>query len=131
MTWQTPLFLLIAACAFSYSGYRLSLLYKMAKAHQGRAPKFDRIGERIQAVLIFVLGQKAVLEKRAAGIMHTTIFWGFMIITVGTLEQFVSTIYEPASFQFVGQTLYSALVFLQDIFTFAVLLAVGYACYRR
>src|SRR6202012_4518668 len=55
----------------------------------------------------------------------------FLIITVGTLEQFATTLYQPANFQFIGQTPYSILVFVQDIFTFAVLLAVGYACYRR
>jgi Fe-S oxidoreductase len=131
MTWQTFLFLIVAGSAFSYSGYRFSILYKMMKNHQGKASRMDRIPERIMTTLANVLGQRAVLQKRAAGIMHATIFWGFLVITVGTLEQFVSTLYQPANFQFIGSFAYSALVLMQDFFTAAILLAIAYACYRR
>ena len=131
MTWQTVLFLIVAGSAFGYSGYRFSLLYKMMVKHQGKAHRWDRLYERILTTIANVLGQKAVLKKRAVGIMHTTIFWGFIIISIGTVEQFVSTIYEPANFQFIGQAPYSLLVFIQDILTLGVLLAVGFACYRR
>jgi Fe-S oxidoreductase len=99
--------------------------------HQGKVARFDHIPDRIVATIVNVLGQKAVLKKRVAGIMHATIFWGFIIITVGTLEQFATTLYQPANFQFIGHSTYSTLVLLQDCFTLAVLLAVGYACYRR
>ena len=131
MTWQTPIFLIIAALTFGYSGYRFRILYQMMKNHQGKAPRFDRIPDRILTTIANVLGQKAVLQKKAAGIAHATIFWGFMIITLGTLEQFATTIYTPANFPFIGPSAYSFLVCLQDIFTLAVLLAVFYACYRR
>lgn len=131
MTWQTFVFLAIASLTFGYSGYRFSILYRMMKNHQGKAKRVDHILERIMTTIANVLGQKAVLKKRAAGIMHATIFWGFLIITIGTLEQFASTLYAPASFQFIGEGPYSCLVFVQDIFTFLVLLAVGFACYRR
>lgn len=131
MTWQTFLFIIVAGSAFGYSGYRFRILYKMMQAHQGKANRWNQIPQRILTTIANVLGQKAVLQKRAAGIMHATIFWGFIIITVGTLEQFVGTLYEPANFQFIGQPLYSVLVLVQDFFTFAILLAIGYACYRR
>src|SRR5262245_42501410 len=111
MTWQTFLFLIVAGIAFGYSGYRFSILFKMMKQHQGKAsPRFDHLIERILTTVSNVLGQKAVLKKRTIGILHATIFWGFLIITVGTLEQFVSTIYQPANFEFVGHTPYSILV---------------------
>jgi len=131
MTWQTPLFLLVATATFAYSAYRFSILFKMMRAHRGKADPLDHIGARIMETITNVLGQKAVLRKKSAGIMHATIFWGFLIITLGTLEQFVSTIYQPANFQFLGDPLYPALVLLQDIFTLSVLLAVIYAFYRR
>ena len=90
MTWQTFAFLIVAGVAFGYSGYRFSILYRIMKNHQGRATeRLNDLGARIQTALVNVLGQKAVLRKKSAGIMHATIFWGFLIITVGTLEQFV------------------------------------------
>ncbi len=131
MTWQTFAFIFVAGAAFGYSGYKFSILLRMMKQHQGKGPKLDRIPERIGATIANVLGQKAVLQKKSIGIAHTTIFWGFMIITVGTMEQFATTLYAPANFEFVGEAAYNVLVFLQDFFTTAVLLAVGFACYRR
>ena len=131
MTWQTIAFLIVAGAAFGYSGYRFQILLKMMQAHKGKVFRLNDIPQRILTTIANVLGQKAVLKKRAAGIMHATIFWGFLVITLGTLEQFATTLYEPANFQFIGNSAYSALMLLQDLFTLAVLLAVGYACYRR
>ena len=131
MTWQTFAFLIVAGAAFGYSGYRMSILLKMMRQHRGRVPRVTEIPKRIWVAIEFVLGQRAVLEKRAAGIMHATIFWGFLVITVGTLEQFAGTLYAPANFEFIGKPAYAALVAMQDFFTLAVLVAIAFACYRR
>jgi len=131
MTWQTFAFLIVAGSAFGYSGYRFSILVKLMKASQGKSNRWDHISDRIQTTIANVLGQRAVLRKKSAGIMHATIFWGFLIITVGTTEQFLSTLYQGANFEFIGHTAYSALAMAQDLMTAAVLTAVLYACYRR
>jgi Fe-S oxidoreductase len=135
MTWQTFAFILVAGAAFGYSGYRFSILFRLMKAHQrklvGKDSRLNELGARIATALANVLGQKAVLKKNPIGIAHTMIFWGFLVITIGTLEQFASTLYEPANFEFIGQAAYSVLMFFQDIFTAFVLFGVGYACYRR
>jgi Fe-S oxidoreductase len=132
MTWQTPLFLIVAAAAFGISAYKLAQLIQLMKAHQGKSTdRLNNLPERIWMVIKNVLGQNAVLRKRIIGTAHATIFWGFMIITIGTLEQFISTIYEPATFEFIGQAPYHGLVFIQDILTLGVLLAVFVAAYRR
>src|SRR5690242_9602291 len=102
MTWQTFAFILVAGSAFGYSGYRFSLLFRMMKAHRGRGPSLKHVPARIATAIVNVLGQRAVLRKNPIGIAHTTIFWGFIIITLGTLEQFVSTVYAPANFEFIG-----------------------------
>ncbi len=131
MTFQTIVFILVAAAAFGYSGYRFSILYKLMKAHQGKSNRLGDIPARISTTIANVLGQKAVLRKKNAGIMHATIFWGFLVITTGTIEQFITTLNSNWNLEFIGQSAYSALVFMQDLFTAAVLLAVIYACYRR
>lgn len=131
MTWQTFLFILVAGGAFTYSGLKFVTLFKLMKAHQGKARPVREIPRRITATILNVLGQKAVLQKRAIGIAHALIFWGFIIITVGTLEQFTSTLYQGATFEFLGETLYGAFVTLHDVFTILVLVGVAYAAYRR
>ena len=130
--WQPILFCIFAAGFFGYSGYRFSLLYKLAKTQTGKAPnRLDRIPERLIQTFINVIGQKAVLQKPLIGILHTLIFWGFIIITVGTLEQLGSTLIPGFSFEFLGDPLYPFLVYIQDFFTSFVLFAVLGALYRR
>ena len=131
MTWQTLAFLIVAGTAFTISGKRFLLLYKVMKAQKGKAPKFGDWAARIQTALVNVLGQKAVLQDRWIGLAHTAIFWGFLIISIGTVEQFYMTLIDGASFEFIGQTAYSALIWSQDFFTAFVLFGVSYAAYRR
>ncbi len=131
MTWQTFVFIVVAGGAFAYSGWKFKILIDLMKKHQGVVPKFDRWPERIQALLANVFGQSAVNRKQPIGILHTTIFWGFLIITIGTVEQFLSTIHPALNFEFIGHGPYSFLVRVQDFFTAAIFLAVLGAAYRR
>lgn len=131
MTWQTFAFLIIGGGAFTLSGKRFFTLYKLMKAQTGKAPKFGEIPRRIQTAIVNVLFQKAVLQKPVIGLIHTAIFWGFLIISIGTVEQFCMTLYEGASFEFLGEPLYRAMIFSQDFFTLFVLVGVLMAAWRR
>ncbi len=128
---QALIFLVVAAGAFGYSGYKFSILFRLMKAHQGKGPVVDRLPERIVQTIIYVFGQKAVLNNKYIGILHTVIFWGFIIITTGTIEQFLTTLHPALSLEFIGHTPYSGLLFIQDLFTVLILLAVIGAGYRR
>ncbi len=82
-------------------------------------PRFDRIGERIASVLTFFFGQKKVVEKahlpakRASWLVkaigskhHFLIFWGFMIITIGTGEVLIQGLFPGFNLALVmGETL--------------------------
>lgn len=131
MTWQTFLFLAVAGAASAYSTKQLWTLYRLLKAQKGQGPKVDRVLARIWTTIQNVLGHRALLQRPAIGIAHFTIFWGFLIITVGTLEQFATTLYAEAHFTFLGDRLYRSFLSLHDFFTLAVLVAVGYALWRR
>ncbi len=131
MTWQTFAFIAVAGFAFGYSALKFKILIELIKKQKGKGPTVDRIPERIKIALVNVLGQKAVNQKQPIGIAHTVIFWGFMIITIGTVEQFIGTLYEGANFTFIGESAYKLLVTIQDFFTGGILIAVLYALYRR
>ncbi len=128
---EAALFLVVAAGAFGFSGYKVWQLLKLMKASKGRISRIDHLPARIKATIANVLGQQAVLRKRWIGILHTSIFWGFIIITVGTVEQFISTLFSGFSYEFIGDIPYAALVFIQDFFTALVLIAAVLAAYRR
>ncbi len=131
MTLQSGLFLLIALVAGGFSLYRFRTLLHMLLRQQGPSRSRTReLQRRIQAVIVNVFFQKAVLEKPGIGILHTMIFWGFLIISIGTLEQFVTTLNPSWDFAFLG-AFYHPLLVLEDIMSFSVLLAVLGAAYRR
>lgn len=128
------LFLLIFLSAIGYFTYRITILYRLARATTGpvwSGSRLDRIPERISTFFIYVLGQRAVLRKKSAGIMHAAIFWGFLVITIETVELFIYELRHGFTWEFIGPTLYSALVGIQDFFVLAVLGGVLFALYRR
>jgi Fe-S oxidoreductase len=134
MAISSLLFVVILIATHAYAATRFYELYKLASATTGTpwsGNRLDRIQERIATTIYNVLGQAAVLRKNPIGIAHTLIFWGFIIITVGTMELFVREIFPTASFEFIGEAPYGALVFLQDSFIVLVLVGVSYALYRR
>ncbi len=131
MTWQTFAFLIVGGFAALISGKRFHTLYLLMKAKKGTAPKFGEVARRIQTTLVNVLGQKAVLESPVIGVAHTAIFWGFLIISLGTVEQFCMTLWDTASFEFIGHPLYSLFIQSQDLFTALVLIGVIVAAVRR
>ncbi len=131
MTWQTFAFVLVAGAALGYSALKFKTLFELLKNHQGPSPKIDRIPERLIATAVNVFGQSAVNQKQPIGFLHTVIFWGFLVITIGTLEQFLSTVHSGLNFEFIGEGPYALLVRIQDFFTAGILLAVLAAAYRR
>lgn len=135
MTALSFVFLAVFLAANAYFASRVLVLYRLAKATTGQAwpgHNLDRIPERISTFFVNVLGQKAVLRKKNAGIMHTAIFWGFLIITIETLELFLYELFPGFTWErVIGASAYSVLVGIQEVFTLAVLGGVAYAFYRR
>jgi hypothetical protein len=70
--------LAIAACA--YAMWQRVQLWRAG----GPENRFDRVPERLQLVVKHVLGQARVLSQAYPGIMHATMFWGFLALFMGT-----------------------------------------------
>ena len=67
----------------------LSFLKIMFSAKK-KSFRADNIIERTKGFFVYVIGQKRILKNYTwAGVEHFMIFWGFMIITVGSLEHIV------------------------------------------
>ncbi len=120
------LLLLVAALAFfGLQAKRLLSYLKVGKA----VDRSDDPGSRLRRLLVVGFGQSKLLREPIAGIMHFIIFWGFVFVSIGTLEM----IFEGGfgiSFAFLGP-LYGPLLFLEDLFCALVIVAIGMALYRR
>lgn len=140
MAISSIVFLAILIAAHIFFIKKAKTLVALAKASKGgvwNGNRTDRISERVATTISNVLGQKAVLRKPIVGIMHSFIFWGFLVITIGTLEAFLFELFPTInngkgfSFEFIGNTPYAAFVAVEDTFHLLVLVGVLFAVYRR
>src|SRR5690242_16713036 len=59
------------------------------------AVRWDQVPARLGRVAVFVLAQLRLLGGDFwPGLMHATIFWGFMVLTLGTIEFFGNGVLE-------------------------------------
>lgn len=85
---------------------------------------------RVGVVGSEVFGHSKMFRDFKPGLLHFFIFYGFCIISIGTLEHFVHGLFG-GSFQFLGSVIYNILYFFIDLFCILVLFAVTWAAYRR
>jgi len=105
----------------------------------------DRPGERLGSVMTYFFGQKKVVEKAAipaaraqrlvtaiGSRYHFLIFWGFIVITIGTTETLIQGLFPSFSLAVVlGDTVARALWAMMDVANVLVLALLGFAVFRR
>src|SRR6266568_3149785 len=125
------LFTLIVLVAL---GFFFRTLYGRFQLLRAARPvhRFDRIGERIKAVLVYAFGQKKfVIGEQPAGWMHVVIFWGFVILGLQILTMF-GRAFSPHFFVpgFTPDLLGGPFLVLRDVMEVTVSAAVLLALYR-
>lgn len=118
--------LILAFGFFAYNIYNLVRLIRLGKKKDHR---LDNIPERIKKVLIYVFGQKRLLKYKFAGIEHFMIFWGFVIITIGTIEWLIGGIIPD--FRMIPGQAHAHYEYLLDIVQALVLVAIGMGIINR
>jgi Fe-S oxidoreductase len=131
MTPQSAVFLFILVIAsgfFSLNVQRLVSYLKLGYAEN----RTDHPLTRIRNVFTIGIAQKKIFRDPVAGPMHALIFWGFMVLTAGTLEILISGVSPQFSYALIlPRPLYAAFSASQDIFAVLVIAAVSFALYRR
>jgi Fe-S oxidoreductase len=130
MTVQGVVLLVLFAAVLTVFGLIVRLLFRILR---GAKPenRFNRWGDRIEAVLLYVAAQARVLAK-PAGLGHFVIFWGFIFITIGTLDHLLAQLIPGFGLErIVGGRVESAFILLQDVFGILVIVALVVAAVRR
>jgi Fe-S oxidoreductase len=128
-----PFMVLVAvAGAFTYFILKSRVLVELLLSVSKPGPsRFDRIPARIYYVMRDVLAQRSVQRKLGPGIAHSLIFWGFIVITVGTLEMMVEGIFHGVNLSLLGIGVWANYQWLADIMTLGVILGVCFGFFRR
>lgn len=121
--------LLLIVVAHGVFFWRLALIWRLV--HLGRGGLgLNEVPGRLKDLLVKGFGQKLVL-KEPAGLGHFLIFWGFFILTYGTLEGLIDGVLPGHfSFAFMGP-FYVFMNTMQDFFGLFVMAAIAVALYRR
>ncbi|WP_209858208.1 heterodisulfide reductase-related iron-sulfur binding cluster [Paenibacillus shirakamiensis] len=122
------LFLAISAYGvylFYKAVYHRYLYIKMGKPSDFRIQSKGRWGEFLSQVF----GQKKLLKDPKSGIMHIVIFYGFIILQFGALDLIIKGLSKGK--WHLPIPLYAWFGLSQELTVFAILVAMGYAAYRR
>jgi Fe-S oxidoreductase len=120
--------LAIAAACFSYSAQRL---YRFLRIGRDERRSGD-LGRRSWNVLSIGVAQRKILRDPVAGPLHALVFWGFIVLTLGSIEILVAGVWPSFSYRaLVPLPVYGLFLLSQEVFAVFVLVAVTVLLYRR
>ena len=121
---------LVLACGFfSYNVQRLVGELRLGTLQDGR---WNDIPVRLGNLVSIGIFQRKIFRDSVAGPMHAAIFWGFGVLTVGTVEMLVAGVAPGFSFApWLPPALYRFYLLSQDLWGVLVLGAVSFALFRR
>ncbi|MFI5393907.1 MAG: (Fe-S)-binding protein [Candidatus Binatia bacterium] len=118
------LFFAVAAAVFAHGIYRRYRLWRLG----GGEARGDRIPERLRGLLIEVFGQRRQLRRLYPGLMHTFIFYGFLVEVIATS---LISIQEWTGIQFLQGATYRWYSLLSDTFGLLAIIGLAMAIVRR
>lgn len=118
--------LLITLGIFTYTVRNLIALFRLCKPF----PVKD-FGKRFILMLNVAIGQSKIFRKPIIGLMHALVFWGFCVISIGSIEMVLDGISgSEKSLEFLG-IVYNIIFASGDIFAAIVLIMIILFISRR
>jgi Fe-S oxidoreductase len=125
-------FALVLAAALGFFSYNVQRL--VGELRKGRLDdsRWNDLPRRFLNFLEIGIFQKKIFRDSIAGPMHAAIFWGFCVLTVGTIETILGGVFTGFSFApFVPASVYAFYELSQNAWGVLVLVAVAFALWRR
>ncbi|MEO7360534.1 MAG: (Fe-S)-binding protein [Gemmatimonadaceae bacterium] len=120
--------LLVALAVFTRSALRLVRWLKIGHAED----RTNEPGLRTKNLITIGFLQSKILRDPLGGAMHAFVFWGFCVLTLGTLEILIQGLVNGFSYNWIlPNPLYLVYVASQELFAVFVLIPVAFLLYRR
>jgi heterodisulfide reductase subunit C/nitrate reductase gamma subunit len=104
---------------FSFTIFRLYQLFKLTKKFP-----IGNYGKRFGLMMEVAIGQTKIFRKPVIGFVHALVFWGFLVILIGSIEMIVDGLFGiEKSLAFLGMA-YNIIFESGDIFAFIILIAI-------
>ena len=123
------LFVLVAALGFfAYNAQRLVRYLQIGHDEL----RTDQPWTRMRNVAVIGIGQAKILRDPVAGVLHAFVFWGFIVLTLGSIEILIKGAFPAFGFsKILPSPLYNLFLLSQELFAGLVLVAVAMLLYRR
>ena len=125
MTPQNVVFLFVLVAALGFFAFNAQRLVRYLRvAHD--EDRSDDPWTRLRNVAVIGIGQSKILRDPFAGILHASVFWGFVVLTIGTVEILVRGAFPAFGFErFLPAPIYGLFLLSQELFAGLVLAAVA------
>ena len=132
MTAGHGVFILVVVLALSFFSYNAQRLVRYMRTVGLPEDRTDHPLSRIRNLILIGLAQTKILRDPWAGALHASVFWGFMVLTIGTTEIILSGLFPRFSYALIlPAPIFSLYTLSQELFALLVLAAVGALLYRR
>jgi Fe-S oxidoreductase/nitrate reductase gamma subunit len=132
MTASHILFALLVVLALGFFSFSVQRLIGELRVGRLDDSRWNDIPTRFWNFLRIGLGQQKIFRDSIAGPMHAAIFWGFCVLTTGTVEFIAAGIVPGFSFSsFLPDPVYRFYTANQDVWGALVIAAVSMALWRR
>jgi heterodisulfide reductase subunit C len=119
--------LIVTLGIFTYTVKNIIALFKLTK----KTEPLTQVKKRIILTLKVAFGQTKILNKPLIGFMHALVFWGFLVITVGSIEMvFDGILGTQRLFGNLG-VIYTIVIASGDVFAYLIIIAVSAFIGRR
>ncbi len=132
------IFILLTIAAIGMLSWSFSKIFKIIKLL--KTPySISNVGERISMTLKVAIGQTKIFRFPVVGLMHALVFWGFLVITVGSgemvLDGIMGTVFDSNPLNdriisFLGPV-YDFIIASGDIFALTILVLIIAFLVRR
>jgi heterodisulfide reductase subunit C len=121
------LFSLIATLGiFSWTTWQYYLRFKLTKPWPVK-----NFGRRFNIMLAVAFGQTKILRKPVVGLMHALVWWGFLVILVGSIEMIIDGLFGTERALHILGPVYNVITASGDIFALIILVAIIAFLIRR
>lgn len=118
-----------AVALFAWNAWRLVAQLRLGHLADAR---WNAIGARLGNLITIGIFQRKIFRDSVAGPMHAAIFWGFCVLTAGTIEFLVRSVFPTFSYAtYLPYALFRFYTVNQDLWGAIVLVAVTFALWRR
>lgn len=118
--------LLVTLGVFAYTVSRLASYFRLTKPFP-----IGQWGKRVGVMLRVAIGQTKIFRFPIIGLVHALVFWGFMVITLGSIEMVVDGVFGLHRSMSSTGWFYDFVMASGDIMAYVIMIAMAIFLFRR